>query len=51
MENQDRRSESYEKPEVIDYGTLLDLTQSGHHANSDVPLGSNDTAFAPGSLS
>ena len=28
-----------QKPEITDYGTLVDLTRSGHHANSNSPFG------------
>jgi hypothetical protein len=41
----------YETPEITDYGTLLDLTRAGHHSNSDVPNGTDNTAYAPGSPS
>lgn len=41
----------YEKPEITDHGTLVELTRAGHHTNSDTPFGNNDTAFAPGSPS
>ena len=41
----------YEKPEITDYGTLVDLTRSGHHANSDSPFGNDNTAFLPHSPS
>lgn len=37
----------YEKPEVVDYGTLLQLTQSaGHQTNSDLPKGKPNTAYS-----
>ena len=41
----------YEKPQITDYGTLVDLTRAGHHTNSDSPFGNDDTAFAPHSPS
>jgi hypothetical protein len=51
MQNQNETQE-YEKPEVTDFGSLLDLTLAGHHTNSDVPNGTNPaTAYAPGSPS
>jgi hypothetical protein len=34
----------YERPEVTDYGTLLDLTLSGNLPNADVPQGAPNTA-------
>jgi hypothetical protein len=37
--------ESYERPEVTDYGTLLDLTEASTLANADSPLGVPNTAF------
>jgi hypothetical protein len=36
----------YEKPQVTDYGSLLELTKSGHVLNKDVPNGSPNTAFS-----
>jgi hypothetical protein len=36
----------YEKPQVIDYGSLLELTKSGHVLNRDVPGGAPNTAFS-----
>jgi hypothetical protein len=42
----------YEKPEITDYGTLVELTEAGHHTNSDIPNGTNpSTAYAPNSPS
>jgi len=40
--------ETYEKPEVIDYGTLLELTATGNKPFADLPHGANNTAFSPG---
>jgi hypothetical protein len=37
----------YERPKVVDYGTLLQLTQAGTVVNSDVPHGNNNTAYPP----
>jgi hypothetical protein len=53
MEEKTQRetTQVYEKPEITDYGTLVDLTRSGSHTNSDAPFGNNDTAFAPHSPS
>jgi hypothetical protein len=53
MDNQklEQTDRDYEKPEITDYGTLVDLTRTGHHMNSDVPNGNDDTAFAPHSPS
>jgi hypothetical protein len=39
---------TYEKPEVIDYGTLVELTANGSKPNADVPFGNDNTAFSPG---
>ncbi|HTU96521.1 MAG TPA: hypothetical protein VMF14_11825 [Solirubrobacteraceae bacterium] len=50
-ELQQQTEQVYEKPEVTDYGTLLDLTRAGHHTNSDSPFGNDDTAYAPHSPS
>lgn len=44
-------NQRYEKPEITDYGTLVELTRAGHHQNSDSPFGNNDTAYAPHSPS
>jgi hypothetical protein len=35
--------DSYERPEVTDYGTLLDLTEAGTTMNADAPAGSPNT--------
>ena len=35
----------YERPSVVDYGTLADITAAGHAANSDVMAGTPNTAF------
>jgi hypothetical protein len=35
----------YERPTVVDYGTLADITRAGHAANSDVMAGTANTAF------
>jgi hypothetical protein len=36
----------YESPKIVDYGSLLELTKSGHVTNSDVPAGTPNTAFS-----
>ena len=38
----------YERPSVVDYGTLVDITRAGHQPNADVPGGNNNTAFSVG---
>jgi hypothetical protein len=35
----------YERPEVTDYGTLLDLTEASNLKNADTPAGVPNTAF------
>ena len=37
----------YERPKIVDYGSLLQLTLTGSVPNADVPHGNNDTAFPP----
>lgn len=37
---------TYEKPQVNDYGTLVELTATSTLANSDSPTGVPDTAFS-----
>lgn len=38
---------SYEKPEVTDYGSLVELTAVGGNApNSDIPKGLPNSAFS-----
>lgn len=37
----------YERPKIVDYGTLLELTQAGSVSNSDVPSGNANTAYPP----
>ena len=38
---------SYEKPEVTDYGSLVELTAIlGNQVNSDVPKGLPNSAFS-----
>ncbi len=39
---------NYERPKIVDYGTLVQLTQAGHAANSDLPYGNANTAYTPG---
>jgi hypothetical protein len=34
----------YERPTVVDYGTLVELTASGNVLNKDVPGGNTNTA-------
>ena len=48
MQSHETDEQTYETPEIVDHGTLLDLTLGGSHANSDAPFGANDTAYAPG---
>jgi hypothetical protein len=36
---------SYERPEVTDYGTLLDLTEASTFTNADTPAGVPNSAF------
>lgn len=35
----------YERPSVVDYGTLIDITRAGDQPNADIPNGNNNTAF------
>lgn len=37
----------YEKPKVVDHGTLRELTLSGSLQNADIPMGINGTANPP----
>lgn len=37
----------YERPKIVDYGTLLELTQSGNVTNADVPHGNANSAWPP----
>jgi hypothetical protein len=37
----------YERPRVVDYGTLLDITRAGSFPNADIPGGADGTAFSP----
>lgn len=49
MDNVDRiedRPMEYEQPTVTDYGSLAELTEAGHSLNSDVSIGTNNTAFS-----
>jgi hypothetical protein len=41
----------YERPKIVDYGTLLQLTQQGSAPNADLPNGNNNTAYYPHSPS
>jgi hypothetical protein len=36
----------YERPNVVDYGTLVELTAAGTLANSDVPNGIGPNAYS-----
>jgi hypothetical protein len=36
---------SYERPEVTDYGTLLERTEASTATNADTPAGVPNTAF------
>jgi hypothetical protein len=37
----------YERPKIVDYGSLLKLTQAGSVTNSDVPHGNANSAYPP----
>jgi len=37
----------YERPKIVDYGSLVHLTLAGSAANRDVPFGNNNTAYPP----
>jgi hypothetical protein len=37
--------DSYQHPEVTDYGTLIDLTEASTFKNSDTPAGVPNSAF------
>ena len=43
--NEQSKSSDYQQPEVRDYGSLLELTQSGTFTHGDVPHGV-DNAFS-----
>ena len=44
--NEPTKSVQYEQPKVVDYGTLLELTQSGGSVSpTDVPHGLPNSAF------
>ena len=45
MEHAER--EAYEAPQVIDYGSVSELTHQGGAPNADVPQGNDNTAFSP----
>jgi hypothetical protein len=36
---------AYERPSVVDYGTLVDITRALNLSNSDSPAGTPNTAF------
>jgi hypothetical protein len=38
---QEQLPQGYEKPEIIDYGTLVELTASQHHHRHEDGLGKN----------
>jgi hypothetical protein len=38
----------YKQPMLIIHGDVEKITQQGHQANADLPLGNNNTAFSPG---
>jgi len=38
----------YERPHVVDYGTLVELTAAGNVVNADVPHGNSNTAYSVG---
>jgi hypothetical protein len=37
----------YEKPKIVDYGSLLELTAQGTAPNADVPHGGAVSAYWP----
>ena len=37
---------TYEKPELTDYGTLVELTAQGTMPNADVPQGNSNSAYS-----
>jgi hypothetical protein len=37
----------YERPKIVDYGSLVELTLAGNVTNSDVPHGNSNTAYPP----
>lgn len=43
--HEDEPATRYDAPEIVDYGTLVELTEAGNLANSDVPFGDPNTAF------
>jgi hypothetical protein len=46
QQNEQPRTDKYEQPKLVDYGTLLDLTQvGGSLLNADVPHGHPNSAF------
>ena len=46
MEDYDKEHvPAYERPSVVDYGTLVDLTRLENQLNSDSPAGTPNTAF------
>jgi hypothetical protein len=47
--NEQPRTDKYEAPKLVDYGTLLDLTQVGGTTHpKDIPMGHPNSAY-PGS--
>jgi hypothetical protein len=47
MEDREKEQMTYEPPTVIDYGTLLEVTQASNFQNRDNPTGTNNTAYSP----
>lgn len=43
--HEDEAVARYDAPKIVDYGTLVELTEAGNLANSDVPFGDPNTAF------
>jgi hypothetical protein len=37
----------YERPKIVDYGSLVQLTLAGNAPNADVPHGNDGTAYYP----
>jgi hypothetical protein len=42
----DARTIEYERPKIVDYGSLSELTKAGGLPNSDSPSGDSNTAFS-----
>lgn len=35
----------YDRPAIVDYGTLVELTQAGNLTHSDIPHGAPNTSY------